>query len=708
MATNNFNADGGEWNTAGNWSLGHVPDETEDCTFTGITTGATPLTITTTNAVCKSADFSTAGAVFTSSGSKMISVYGSLTAKAGMTWSHTGMLRVAYRAPGILTSNGVSFASINSFWISNGGTLTLADDFTCGSKTFYFYSAGTTLNTNNHNITAGLFTDGAAGSKTLNAGTSIFNVSNVYLSYATLTVTGTPTVNITSTSDITANFGSQTWGGTVTVSLTPGETLTLNGTNTFGNFAISWTSDDITSELKLGANQTVSGTFTLTGASVISRPKVFSSAVGTARTITAATTAITGAVDFQDITGAGAGDWDLSGIASGNLGGNSGITFRTPTNYYVDYGTDTATLESNCWATSSGGGAGGFGVFPLPQDTIIIDDNSWDDTGNVFRALDDYRLGEIDASALTEANTIDLQSAFYYGSLILNGPGVTSTASAYNVTLDARVRSEASENLVLNIAGSVGAGNIIIVSYGGIVQLSSNLTHSAAFTLTRGTFDLNGQILTCNDFSSSNTNTRTLEDTAGGGKIIVNGLTGTVFNIATTTNLTVSNAPDIDIGDGTKTLTGNVTFAGGGKTFGDFTVKKHAGNYTCDITGANTFGTFTQETPDATYQYAGVRFTAATTTTVSSFVAVGTADYQLTLSSITAAEHTLSDGAGTNAVQYVTITNSNAGGGATWNALEANGNVDGGGNTGWVFVGASVAPTSVLYGPLTGPFGGPI
>lgn len=45
----------------------------------------------------------------------------------------------------------------------------------------------------------------------------------------------------------------------------------------------------------------------------------------------------------------------------------------------------------------------------------------------------------------------------------------------------------------------------------------------------------------------------------------------------------------------------------------------------------------------------------------------------------------VSKSAGTISVAYATITNSDAAGGATWRAPRSQGNVDGGGNTGWLF-----------------------
>jgi hypothetical protein len=396
-------------------------------------------------------------------------------------------------------------------------------------------------------------------------------------------------------------------------------------------------------------------------------------------------------MDFQDIYSDNA--LDLSGIASGTCGGNTGITFRTPDDYYLDYGTANAIITNNCWSLSSGGGAGGTGVFPLPQDTIIIDNASWDDTPNTFTISVNHRVGKIDTSGLTESNGIDFKAAFYYGSLILTGSGLSIESSTSTITIDARVRNEASENLVINSNSSFNTIGFTIASYGGTVQLASALTHTGTFTLTQGTLDLNGQVLTTDVFSSSNTNTRALLRGASTGKIVANHVHGTVFDMATTDGLTVTDAPNIDIGDSNNTQSNTVTFAGGGKTYGDFKVTKHAGNYACIITGANTFGVITLETPDATYQYSEWNPTAGTQTNFTDLVADGHADYDIFIHSVTDATHTLNCTSGSIDVTNCTIKNSIATGGATFNSLTANGCTDGGGNTGWAF---AAGPTMLV------------
>jgi hypothetical protein len=234
---------------------------------------------------------------------------------------------------------------------------------------------------------------------------------------------------------------------------------------------------------------------------------------------------------------------------------------------------------------------------------------------------------------------------------------------------------------------------MVVDSYGGTVRLLTNdLTLSNGFLLTRGTFDLNGKTLTVNsNFSSSNTNVRVLQDTAGGGKIIANSRIGTVFDMTDPTNLTVSNAPDVTLSGA---LTGAVTFAGGNKTFGDFW--NHTTNaYATTITGSNIFNDFKVDAGRTQY------FTNGTTQTVNAFNAVGTGVSGITLGSTTTAPFFLTKAGGGRissnyiSVSYSTVTPATN----TWYAgvNSTNGN----NNSGWIFsTNPTDPPTKTMRGTL--------
>ncbi|MGV0954738.1 MAG: hypothetical protein ACOYBR_10530, partial [Fluviibacter sp.] len=208
--------------------------------------------------------------------------------------------------------------------------------------------------------------------------------------------------------------------------------------------------------------------------------------------------------------------------------------------------------------------------------------------------------------------------------------------------------------------------------------------------ITNGTLDLNGKTLTTGTFT---TNAGTKDLTFNGGTLVcvIGSIGGGVnaFNNANPTGFTTT----AGTGVGAISLTGGATktFVGGGSVF-NCTIN-NAGSGALTISGANTFANITN-----TVQPAAVRFTAGTTNTFAAFSLSGTLGNPVTIGSTSAgSQHTLSKASGTVSVSYCTISDSVATGGATWNAFTTNGNVDGGNNTGWIFI-----PTLnvTLYPPL--------
>jgi len=94
---------------------------------------------------------------------------------------------------------------------------------------------------------------------------------------------------------------------------------------------------------------------------------------------------------------------------------------------------------------------------------------------------------------------------------------------------------------------------------GGTVQLADALTSTGTYTLTNGTLDLNNQTLTAGIFSSSNSNTRAIAfGAAGTGNITITGNNNTVWSTSTSTNLTMSGTPIVNLtysgSTGTRTI----------------------------------------------------------------------------------------------------------------------------------------------------------
>ena len=212
---------------------------------------------------------------------------------------------------------------------------------------------------------------------------------------------------------------------------------------------------------------------------------------------------------------------------------------------------------------------------------------------------------------------------------------------------------------------------------GGTFNLSSGVTlgSTLTLTLTNGTLDLNGYTFTTGIFT---TGVGTKNITFDGGTLAL-ASSGTAFNNVNPTGFTTT----AGTGTGTITLTSGSakTFAGAGSTYNCALNQGGVGALT--LTGSNTFNNITN-----TYKSTGattITFTAGTTTTVSNFTASGESGRLLTLNTDTGAAATLSDASGTVSVSYCSIFNSAATGGASWLALTSNGNINNGGNSGWVF-----------------------
>lgn len=174
-------------------------------------------------------------------------------------------------------------------------------------------------------------------------------------------------------------------------------------------------------------------------------------------------------------------------------------------------------------------------------------------------------------------------------------------------------------------------------------------------------------------FVSASGSSRTL--TMGTGTWTVTANAGdflTIFQVSST-NLT------LNANTSTIKITNTGTFIGGGMTFNNFWI---TGTNTSGviITGANTFAEFKDDRSVAhTITFPN------STTTITSWNVNGTSGNVITLRRTGASgTWTISDASGTNTSSYLSISNSTATGGATWDVSDGT-NTDGGGNTGWSF-----------------------
>jgi len=191
--------------------------------------------------------------------------------------------------------------------------------------------------------------------------------------------------------------------------------------------------------------------------------------------------------------------------------------------------------------------------------------------------------------------------------------------------------------------------------------------------LAHGTLNANNKNVTAGAFSSASTNTRILN--MGTGTWTLTG-TGTIWNTSTFTNLTINEQSSTIVLSNTSAST---------KTF---STNQHTQNYPSIVfaggTGAFIMGASSYYNWSNTGSPMTIQLGIGTTTIRGSFLVQGTASNLVNLNSSTdGSQRTLSKASGVVRVDYLSIKDIAATGGATWYAGPHSINVSN--NTGWIF-----------------------
>jgi hypothetical protein len=564
---------------------------------------------------------------------------------------------------------------------------------TIGNTLFATGSGGFagTFTTNNNTMNCGMAAQFSSPSCTINLGSSTINCSTFDLSAGSITLNA-------GTSQLNFNGQFTTFGApsgftlyNVSWTYTGGSCTAHLGAGTYNNVTITAPTKEVA--LTLSGSPTINGTLTLTGASAALRIFVhYFNYTSTQRTITAATTSLTD-VDFWNINGAGAAAW--TGTRLGDCGNNSTITFTGAANKY--WVTDAAAdWKSTAWATSSGGTAGA-NNYPLPQDTAIFDASSFsaartitlnDEASTGFTIMPNFDCSAVDQT-FTLASVGSSRTIYWLGKTIKLATNFTY-GTAPNFMYWIGTLFEVTTN------GKTQPSNAWVPTYLNALPASRTLklmdawahaSAGSAFTWNGGTVDLNGQTMSVGTFASTSSGVRTIKSSVNGGVFKTLQTTGTVFNCAGATNLTIDRTTGtwtVQIGGNTATTR---TFAGGSLTWPAFVFPNTTANGRVNFTGSNTFKSMSVSTPPQTFG-----FTAATTTTIEdeNGFPSGTASNHVTITSISASEHTLAkSGGGVINSEDLTISWSTATPAATWYAGISS--TDSGNNSGWTFGGTGVA-----------------
>jgi fibronectin-binding autotransporter adhesin len=268
-------------------------------------------------------------------------------------------------------------------------------------------------------------------------------------------------------------------------------------------------------------------------------------------------------------------------------------------------GTWNTVLTTN-WSLTSGGAAGASA--PGTADTAIFDANSGTGNYTVTIIATAPTVGAIiitdpagSGNTLTFAGTVGAT---------VSGTGSTSTTFTFSSTTGS-VSFGGTTALVLNGGVSISNSNLITFSKPitnsstlnntwsmngaalsgafnktgvGTMTVTSAITSSSSFTQTTGTINFTDQTITCNNFSSSGSNTRQL--TFGTtGSIVCTG-SGLAFSVALTTGLTLSGDPKIYLTNNTTTAVTAGGPAGGGESLAFSFYVTGAANYALTLSNA--------------------------------------------------------------------------------------------------------------------------
>lgn len=220
-------------------------------------------------------------------------------------------------------------------------------------------------------------------------------------------------------------------------------------------------------------------------------------------------------------------------------------------------GTWNGTSTTN-WAASSGGASGA--SVPTSADNVFFDANSNTGTSaftvtmaTVNGVCADFSAAAVDG-VMTLAGTVGID---VYGSFLLPGTSLFTRAWTGITTFRAT-----STGKTISLLGTNIASQIVFDGVGGGWTLGSALTTNSTLTLTNGALNLGGFTATAFQFSSSNSNVRSVA--FNGGSMSFNGTSNTgnqtLWNVATATNLTITGTPTVNI-------TANSTNSGFTRTF---------------------------------------------------------------------------------------------------------------------------------------------
>ena len=469
--------------------------------------------------------------------------------------------------------------------------------------------------------------------------------------------------------------------GTVTLDISPTiQTLTctgFTGTLDFGTNTISLNS---TGTIFTGAT-----TMTVTGTPQI----ILTDNSATLRTLTPTAVTESNSISFRITAGTGS-------LAITSSQGVRDLDFTdgtNPTGFSGSFSNNSPTIYGNLKASTGMTVVAGVGVFTFAATSgtktittagVTFDRPfTFDGVGGTWQLQDALTSGATRTCTLTNG-TLDLNNytlttglfssassntrvlAFGTGKIVLTGSNVTvwtnSTGTGFTYTGTSRIEAPGpatSGTRTFNPSSTGTSTQAIALNF--YITGGSDLVTFSVSSRRVNNIDFTGFT---GSFKCSNLTVHGNYTLAASPMVVQAGTEYTTFSNTTSQNITTNS----------QTLDFPVTFSGVSSTF--------------VMQDALTLGS----TQPLTMTNGTLQLKAGTTSTVGSFVTSGTTLKYLQ-STIPGTQATISQASGTVTTTYLSVRDSNATGGATWDADDAT-NVNAGNNTGW-----SLPPMIILIGP---------
>ena len=510
-------------------------------------------------------------------------VYGDWKFGTGVTLASTaGTIVFAKGTTQTITSNGVLFGC-NIVINHPRADIQLADALSVSSLRTFTLTSGT-FNAVTYNVTTGQFSAQTGSALRMGAGTWTLSGSGDVWSLATSTlIVGTSTIVLSNTAGTARVFsgGNQYYNKLTIGAATGTSTLTINGSNTFGELASTKT---VAHTIDFGGNTTTFGKWSVTGTAgnVVT-------ITGTSTTNVVAGPAVTG-VDYLAM-----GTWGISTISPGEFyaGANSTGTAAAPvfktaapaprTLYWVG-GTGNWSNTSD-WDTTSGGPGGA--AIPTSLDAVIFNSasNATSYTATVDAGVTMARCAGLtmDPPASGTVTFAGTAPVAFHGNTFFAASGVTRTIGTGGFYFSGNSAYTFTGNGTFSLS-------VFVSGVGSTWTLGGNLAVAGSIEVTYGTLDTSAS----GNYSISGSILRVPLAVAGVRSIKLNGSSVTLTQGTPSVGLTPGENLLFDAGTSSINMSVN-TGAGitaSGQTFYNVSFTSTT-NSVINFTGSNTFNDVT-------------------------------------------------------------------------------------------------------------------